>query len=78
MFAETLKVTVPLPAPLLGPMIEIQDAFVLVDHLHVETAVTEIELVSTPAAVKDTFRGVTDTSQSAGSTTLASCVTLTV
>jgi hypothetical protein len=79
-FDLTLKVTDPLPVPLVVPKSEIHDALLAALHSHEDAAATAIELLLVPAALKVTSLGVTVTVQADGNgdETFACCVTFTV
>jgi hypothetical protein len=84
--AATLKVTVPLPVPLVRPVREIHDVSEWADHSHDEEAATEIELLLVPDGPNVRSFGVTVTLQDAGEPGVGRgrvdafdcCVTLTV
>jgi len=53
----TLNETVPLAVPLLAPLIEIHDALLLADQLHLSDEVTDTEFAFEPAATIRKFCG---------------------
>ena len=59
LLAATLKVTVPLPLPLLRPVNEIHDALLLADHSHPDGAVIDVESPLAAEAVTEIVRGET-------------------